>query len=115
MNRSVGYGSLLLLLGWLGLSYGGWLPESARLVAPLAQAGNWFQQATLVILLCFIAIQLWLLRSTFRLLGRRSPTDVHPLPTQFALNPWREIFWTAIPLFMTIGLALVGYKLWANL
>ncbi len=115
MNRYVGYGSLLLLLGWLGLSYGAWLPESARLIAPLAQVGNWFQQVILVILLCFIAIQLWLLRSTFRLLYRRPLTDAHPLPTHFALSLWREIFWTAIPLFLTIGLALVGYKLWANL
>ncbi len=115
MNRYLGYGSLLLLLGWLGLSYGAWLPDSARLEAPLAEYGGWYQQALLVVLLCFIVIQLWLLRATFRLVRQRSQTEVHPLPTPFALQLWREILWTALPLFMTLGLALVGYKMWANL
>ncbi len=114
MNRYLGYGSLLLLLGWLGLSYGAWLPESARLTAPLADYGNWFQQASLIVLLCFVAIQLWLVGATTRMV-RHSATDAHPQPTTFVLSLWREIFWTAVPLLMTIGLAVAGYELWASL
>lgn len=114
MNRYLGYGSLLLLLGWLGVSYGAWLPDSARLEAPVAYYGEWFQRALLVVLFAFAAIQLWLVRATVRML-RRSPTESRPLPTTFALRLGSEIFWTALPLLMTIGLAVVGYELWASL
>lgn len=115
MNRYLGYGSLLLLIGWLALSYGSWLPDRLRIEMPLARYGYWFQLTTVVILILFVFIQLWLLRSTFRLLHQRSQPDMHSMPHGFALRVWGEVFWTALPLLLTIGLAVVGYKLWASL
>jgi heme/copper-type cytochrome/quinol oxidase subunit 2 len=115
VNRYVGYGSLLLLIGWLVLSYSSWLPESAQIEAPVVQAGDWFRQATVAILLVFVSIQLWLLGSTIRMLHRRQQVDANAMPTHFALSVAGEIFWTALPLLLTIALALAGYKLWASI
>lgn len=115
MNRYLGYGSLLLLIGWLVVSYGAWLPTYLQIEAPLARYGDWFQQATLLILFLFISIQLWLLRLTVRILRRRHQFDLHSMPTSLRVSALGEIFWTALPLLLTLGLALVGYKFWVNL
>lgn len=115
VNRYIGYGSLLLLIGWLVLSYGAWLPDRINIAVPLALVSGWFQQATVVILLLFVSIQLWLLRSTFRMLHRRQQTGGQSMSTSFTLGMWSEIFWTAMPILFTVGLAVAGYKLWANM
>ncbi|MCE7980958.1 MAG: hypothetical protein DYG89_07175 [Caldilinea sp. CFX5] len=115
MNRYIGYGSLALVIGWLALSYSAWLPARMRIAAPLAAAGPWFQGTTVVILLGFIAIQLWLLASTFFLLQRRRPSDTQAPVDHFVLHTFGELFWTALPLLLTIGLALAGYRLWASI
>lgn len=114
MNRYLGYGSLLLLIGWLVLSYGAWLPDRLYITAPLTQVGDWFQQATIIILLLFISIQLWLLRSTFRMVYRQQ-INAQSVPTPFSLNLFGELFWTVLPLLLTVGLAVAGYKLWTSI
>lgn len=115
MNRYLGYGSLALLIGWLVLSYSAWLPATVRIAAPLAQVGAWFQGATVAILLCFVTIQFWLLASTFRILQRRRQSDTQSATVHFALNTVAELFWTALPLLLTLGLAVAGYRLWASI
>lgn len=115
MNRYLGYGSLALVIGWLVLSYSAWLPTRLRFGAPLVEAGPWFQGATVAILLCFVAIQIWLLASTLRLLQQRRRHDDQTMAGHFVLNTVGELFWTALPLLLTIGLALAGYRLWASI
>lgn len=114
MNRYIGYGSLALVIGWLVLSYSNWLPATLRMGAPVAGAGPWFQGATVAILLCFIAIQLWLLASTWRIVRRQHQDDTQTTG-YVSLSLFGELFWTALPLLLTIGLALAGYRLWATL
>jgi heme/copper-type cytochrome/quinol oxidase subunit 2 len=115
VNRYLGYGSLLLLIGWLALSYSSWLPNRLQIEMPFVQYSGWFQVASVLVFLLFVIIQIWLLRSTFRLLHRRPQTDSNSVPHGFVLRVWGEIFWTALPLLLTIGLAVVGYELWASL
>lgn len=115
MSRYLGYGSLLLMIGWLALSYGAWLPATVRIEAPLPHYGAGFQWVTLAILGLFILLQLWLLYATVRFLQRRQAAGLHLASNGFVLRVLGELFWTALPLFMTIGLAFAGYKLWASL
>lgn len=115
MSRYLGYGSLLLVIGWLALSYGSWLPATLRIEASLSHYGAGFQWATLAILGLFILLQLWILYATVRFLQRHQAAGLHLAPNGFALRLLGELFWTALPLFMTIGLAWAGYKLWASL
>jgi ABC-type transport system involved in Fe-S cluster assembly fused permease/ATPase subunit len=115
VNRYIGYGSLALVIGWLVLSYSNWLPAILRIGAPLAQFGPWFQQMTVAILLCFIAIQFWLCVSTWRIVQRRRQDNAQTATAHFSLSLFGELFWTALPLVLTIGLALAGYRLWASI
>ena len=115
MSRYLAYGSLLLVIGWLALSYGAWLPATLRIEAPLLHYGASFQWVTLAILGIFILLQLWLLHATVRLLQRRQAAGMNIAPNGFALGVFGELFWTALPLLMTLGLAMAGYKLWASL
>ena len=115
VNRYLGYGSLGLFIGWLVLSYTDWLPVRLRFAASFVQYGDWFQQVTIAILLLFVSIQLWLLGSTVWVVQRRRQETMQSLPGHLPLSVVGEFFWTVLPLFLTIGLALVGYQLWASL
>lgn len=115
MNRYIGYGSLALLIGWLVLSYSNWLPATLHIGAPPAGVGPWFQGATVALLLCFIAIQLWLLAATWRIVQQQRRGDTQTTTSPFLLSLFGELFWTALPLFLTIGLAFAGYQLWAGI
>lgn len=114
MNRTIGYGSLALVIGWLVLSYSKWLPATWRVSAPLAGVGPWFQGATVAILLCSVAIQLWLLASTWRIVQRQRQDDTQTTGI-FSLSLFGELFWTVLPLLLTIGLALAGYRIWVSI
>lgn len=114
MNRYLAYGSLLSFVAWLVLSYTDWLPGHLRIAASFVPYGDWFQQITVVILLLFVAIQLWLLGSTVWAVQRRR-VNTPSLSSHFTLNVLGEFFWTALPLFLTMGLAFVGYRLWASM
>lgn len=115
MNRYLGYASLGLLIGWLVLSYTDGVPVRLRFAASFVQYGDWFQQVTIAILLLFVSIQLWLLGSTVWVVQRRRQETMQSLPGHLPLSVVGEFFWTVLPLFLTIGLALVGYQLWASL
>lgn len=115
MNRYIGYGSLGLFIGWLVLSYTDWLPMRLRFAASFVQYGDWFQQVTIAILLLFVSIQLWLLASTVWVVQRHRQGNTQSLPSHLPLSVVGELFWTALPLFLTLGLAFVGYTLWASM
>jgi heme/copper-type cytochrome/quinol oxidase subunit 2 len=114
VNRYIGYGSLALVISWLVLSYSNWLPATLRIGAPLSVVGPWFQGVTAAILLCFIAIQLWLLVSTWQIVRRQRQDDTQTTGA-FSLSLFGELFWTVLPLLLTIGLVLAGYQLWATI
>lgn len=114
VNRYLAYGSLLLSVAWLVLSYTDWVPAQLRFAASFVQYGDWFQQVTIIILLLFVGIQLWLLGSTVRVVQRHQ-VNAPSLPGHFALRVFGEFFWTALPLLLTIALAFVGYQVWASM
>ena len=116
MLRSIlTYSTLAIVVLWLVLSY---IPRHAlslpNLAVQGAAAGIVFQWILVVSLLIFVAIQVWLLRATvdfFRPNKRSGPST----PQTFGLTLSSELFWTAIPLIMTIGLALASYRTWLSL
>jgi heme/copper-type cytochrome/quinol oxidase subunit 2 len=100
---------LLGVLFWLVFSY---IPRTWVLLPTIAFAEPWTNQLfpvlALVALLIFAAIQLWLLWSVRHL--RSSPAD---FPVRMRRSA--EFFWTALPLLLTLGLAIAGYPLWREL
>ena len=116
MLRSIlTYSTLAIVVLWLVLSY---IPRHAlslpNLAVQGAAAGIVFQWILVVSLLIFVAIQVWLLRATvdFFRPGKRNGAAT---PQAFGLTLSSELFWTAIPLIMTIGLALASYRTWLSL
>jgi heme/copper-type cytochrome/quinol oxidase subunit 2 len=105
--------SLVGLLFWLVFSY--W-PAPFRPFVPGETAGWWFgpffQLLALASLVVFCVIQVRLLLSTrrFRQLNQTDEAD-----QSRRLNLAAELFWTALPLLMTLGLALLSYPTWRSL
>ncbi len=60
----------------------------------------------------FIAIQLWLVKTTYTAVRAYL---AQPSPAPFRLHLDREVFWTALPILMTVGLAWASLDLWRNL
>ncbi len=98
---------------WLVLAYApslprptlGWPAWSGVILAVLAGAG----------VLAFLAIQGWLVRDTDRFLSGHVPEAQIVIQSEFALEKRREIFWTAMPIVMTLGLAALSFGLWRSL
>lgn len=105
--------TLLAIAGWLFLSYApqtwGGLPE---LAFPVDQAGPFFRPLAVGFLLLFVLVQIVLLWATFRL---RRTARANELAGGRRLRIGAELFWTALPLLMTIGLALLSYPTWLAL
>jgi hypothetical protein len=105
--------ALLLLAAvvlWLVLSY---LPAARRLpVLAFSGAGGVLAALTVATLLVFIAIQLWLIRSTMSSVGRSQHGSAQ---SPFRLKLGVELFWTALPLVITVALAWAGYARWTHL
>lgn len=106
--------SLVVVVGWLVLAYvpGVALPQvvvPGWLSAPLAVAAA-------VGLAAFLAIQSYLLNSTDAAL-RRNSAERGPrvAVARFELNRRRELFWTALPIVMTLALAAMAWGLWRTL
>lgn len=100
---------------WLVLSY---LPGVRSLLPQFSWqalgAGRTFSWLALFSLVAFVAIQLWLLWHTLHLLrGQRSGSrgDVQGFPIRLDM----ELLWTALPLVLTLGLAVASYRLWSSL
>ncbi len=107
--------SLALTLGvilWIVLTY---VPDSL-LPLPIIRfsgSGGLLAGLTVACLVAFVAIQTYLVRSTVRGVD----PDHQPPNTRspFRLNRNAELFWTVLPLVMTLVLAWASYGLWINL
>jgi heme/copper-type cytochrome/quinol oxidase subunit 2 len=113
LRKLLAYGLLLGALLWLVLSY---LPESmvALPILSFPEALNpMFQRLLIFGAALFLALQLWLLLATGGLFrpGRSSRTAANA----FQLTLPRELFWTALPILMTIVLALASLRTWYSL
>lgn len=105
--------TLLAVAGWLLFSYApqtwGGLPV---LAFPIDKMGYLFRPLALIVLLIFLVLQGVLVWATFRL---RGPTRANELADGRRLRVGAELFWTALPLLMTVGLALLSYPTWSAL
>ncbi len=115
LQKLFGYAILLVTVLWLILSY---IPVSVVTLPQIPFAseasGRLFQVLLVGGFLIFVVLQIWLVVATKRLFrtedGRRNE-----MAAEFGLNRTSEMIWTAIPLLMTIGLALASYQTWAML
>jgi heme/copper-type cytochrome/quinol oxidase subunit 2 len=115
------YTLLACVLAWLGLSYAPGL--QARLPA-LAFSAAWHSAllwAGMLAVLVFLGIQIWLVGSTLWSLrvrksaawdGARSKS---PAPARQRVSLSAEAIWTALPILMTVLLALAGHRIWSAL
>jgi heme/copper-type cytochrome/quinol oxidase subunit 2 len=101
---------VLVSILWIVVSY---LPSVQAALPTFALAVNrglaWL---ALAVLLIFIALQVWVVKTTataVQVYRRQSPSPV------FDLRLGREVFWTALPILMTVGLAWASLGLWRNL
>jgi heme/copper-type cytochrome/quinol oxidase subunit 2 len=101
---------VLVCLLWIVLSY---LPQvQAKLpVIAFSAGGFWLAVLAILALVAFIAIQFWLLYTTVATV--RSYQAKHP-GSLFHLKLGAELFWTALPIAMSVGLAWASYSLWLN-
>jgi heme/copper-type cytochrome/quinol oxidase subunit 2 len=110
--------SLLAVVGWLILSY---LPKTPFALPVLALPAGWsasLQASAVIGLLLFVLIQLVLVRSTMIFRSQNVPEQSLQDTAQverIALNRTAELFWTVLPLIMTLGLAWASYQSWAHL
>jgi heme/copper-type cytochrome/quinol oxidase subunit 2 len=105
--------SLAGLIFWLVFSY---LSPGLRPFAPSATQATWLRPllpwVALVCLILFVAIQLQVLWSTQRI---RQWIAANVTEEGHKLNVAVELFWTALPLLMTLGLAALSYPTWRSL
>jgi hypothetical protein len=79
------------------------------------QVGGWLQLAALVCFCLFVALQLWLLRATFGMRAVFTPPPIsRPSASPLQLKFGAELFWTILPLLMTLGLAWLSYQTWIS-
>lgn len=79
------------------------------------QVGSLLQLAALVGFSLFVGLQLRLLWATFRMRAAfRPPPTSSPSAAPFHLKFGAELFWTILPLLMTLGLAWLSYQTWLS-
>jgi heme/copper-type cytochrome/quinol oxidase subunit 2 len=114
VNRKIfTYFLLCCVVAWLVLSY--W-PFGRSLIPLVSFPLGWRNELALLgaISIClFIGVQLWLVITTTRSLRKRqaSPGKASP-DAGLRLNVQAEIFWTALPIGITILLGVAGYWIW---
>jgi len=105
--------SLGVIALWLVLAYVpslprptlGWPAWSGAPLAVLAGVG----------LLAFLLIQGYMVRATDQFLSGCAPAEQLVIQAEFELDRGREIFWTAMPIVMTLALAAAAWPLWRSL
>jgi len=101
---------LACVIAWLVLSY---VPTSTIALPVIAfdgvWAAAWFPVSAAVVLTMFIAIQVWLVFATARMLRKPADASLAATILQFRLSVSKEVFWTGLPLVMTVGLVLVSF------
>lgn len=115
LQKLFGYAILLTTVLWLVLSY---VPVSVVTLPQISfsseGSGRLFQALLVGGFLIFLLLQVWLVNATKRLF--RTPDGrENGMAAEFGLNRTSEMIWTAIPLLMTIGLAVASYQTWVML
>jgi heme/copper-type cytochrome/quinol oxidase subunit 2 len=102
---------VVICILWIAVSY---LPSVQAMLPIIAftSGGSWFALFSVIILLAFVAIQLWLVYTTVATIRT---FQAKGNSKGFRLKVGTELFWTALPIAMTIGLAWASYALWLNL
>jgi heme/copper-type cytochrome/quinol oxidase subunit 2 len=115
LQKLFGYAILLVTLLWLILSY---IPGSVMALPQISYSlegsGRLFQVLLVGGFLIFGLLQVWLVYATKQIF-RTADGDENKMTAEFGLNRSSEMFWTAVPLLMTIGLALASYQTWSML
>lgn len=105
---------LLAVIAWLVLSY---LPQAAAALPPIAfpaaVTGGIFPALAVVSLAVFLGLQLWLVADTDAVV-KRWLRQAEPHAEPFRLSRAAELLWTALPILMTLALAVAGYRWWAG-
>ncbi len=113
LQRLMWFAILAIIVAWIVLSY---LPASVVSLPTLTfgpRVSAWLAALAPLVLLAFVAIQLWLVRDTVKAVrAYRAPTD-EPAPARPHLGA--ELLWTALPIAMTLAVAWGGYALWAQM
>ncbi len=112
MSRLIG--SILLtgvFIAWLVLSYAPTLLPTVS----FGRADRWFGLLLVGGLAVFLGIQCWLIVASARMFRPGGALRRAEECSEFHLRRWSEILWTAIPLAMTLVLAVWSYPTWASL
>lgn len=96
---------------WIAISY---LPsvQASLPVIAFTSGGSWFALFSILILVAFVAIQIWLVYTT---VATVRAYQAKGNSKGFRLKIGTELFWTALPIAMTLVLAWASYALWLNL
>jgi hypothetical protein len=103
---------VVIFILWIVVSY---LPGVQVMLPTIAFSGggSWLASLALIALVVFIAIQIWLVYTTVATV-RAFQVKGHDSPSPFRLKLGAELFWTALPIVMTVGLAWASVALWLN-
>ncbi len=112
--------ALVGVLFWLFFSYvPSALPATARFSASLRLPGGVLRSLAVLSLLLFVGIQLWLLNITVHLRSafaqHRKGVDGAQRGPRVQLYFSIELFWTSLPLLITLGMAYISYQTWLSL
>lgn len=106
---------LLGVILWIVLSYVPASLVSLPEVSIQAVAANaLFRRITVIGLIVFVALQVWLLISTMHIF-RSGDERKEVAEGEFHLRRPAEFFWTVVPLIMTLALALATLPTWMSL
>lgn len=115
IQKLFGYAILIVTVAWLILSY---VPDSIVAIPQISfspeGSGRLFQALLVGGFVTFALLQVWLVFATKHMF-RTADGGENKMATEFGLNRSSEMFWTAIPLLMTIGLAIASYQTWLML
>ncbi len=114
MQKLLAYLILLGVIAWIVLSY---LPASIVTLPTIAfptALNPFFQVVLIVTLALFLGLQVALVWTTVKNIQRRQQGP-ESADSPLSLSLTREAFWTALPIVMTIVLALASYQTWVSL
>lgn len=101
---------VLVSILWVVVNY---IPAIQAVLPTLAPANSqWLALLAVVGLMIFVAIQVWVVKTTATAVQSYREQSDSP---SFNLRLGHEIFWTALPILMTVALAWASLGLWRNL
>lgn len=111
-QRILGFGSLVIVILWLVLSY---LPPQMVTLPNLGFTASWtgvFVGLLLAGLVVFVLLQLDLTRASARFFQSERVLRHNDAHGDLVLRRSVEVIWTALPILMTLGVAWLAYFAW---